>query len=90
MSDRPLTVISFNVRGLGKDSAKQKTIKTWLAALQNPPHILLVQEHHLDKEGVASSTKGLEFWQGKAFWNPGIPMEHRNELVREPPSWWTE
>jgi exonuclease III len=74
MSERPLTIVSLNVRGLGKDSAKQKTIKTWLAALQNPPHILLVQEHHLDKEGVASSTKGLEFWQGKAFWNPGIPM----------------
>jgi exonuclease III len=28
----------------------------------------------LDKQGVTNSTKGLEFWQGKAFWNPGIPM----------------
>jgi exonuclease III len=74
MSDRPLTVVSLNVRGLGKDSGKQKLIKTWLASLPNPPQVLLVQEHHLDKQGVESSTKGLEFWQGKAFWNPGIPM----------------
>jgi hypothetical protein len=67
MSDRPLTVISLNVKGLGKDSAKQKIIKTWLSSLQNPPQVLLVQEHHLDKEGVTNSTKGLEVWQGKAF-----------------------
>jgi hypothetical protein len=74
MSERPLTIVSLNVRGLGKDSAKQKLIKTWLSSLQNPPQILLIQEHHLDKQGVINSTKRLEFWQGKAFWNPGIPM----------------
>jgi hypothetical protein len=28
----------------------------------------------MDKQGITNSTKGLEFWQGKAFWNPGIPM----------------
>jgi hypothetical protein len=49
MSDRPLTVVSLNVRGLGKDSGKQKLIKTWLASLPNPPQVLLVQEHHLEK-----------------------------------------
>jgi len=74
MSEQPLTIVSLNVRGLGKDSAKQKLIKTWLSSLQNPPQILLIQEHHLDKQGVTNSTKGLEFWQGKAFWNSGIPM----------------
>jgi hypothetical protein len=74
MSERPLTIVSLNIRGLGKDSAKQKLIKTWLTSLQNAPQILLIQEHHLDKQGVDNSTKGLEFWQGKAFWNPGIPM----------------
>jgi exonuclease III len=74
MSKRPFTIVSLNVRGLGKDSAKQKLIKAWLTSLQNPPQVLLIQEHHLDKQGVTSSTKGLEFWQGKAFWNPGIPM----------------
>jgi hypothetical protein len=49
MSERPLTIVSLNIRGLGKDSAKQKLIKTWLTSLQNPPQILLIQEHHLDK-----------------------------------------
>jgi exonuclease III len=24
--------------------------------------------------GTSNATKGIEFWQGKAFWNPGIPM----------------
>jgi exonuclease III len=74
MSERPLTIVSLNVRGLGKDSAKKKLIKAWLTSLQNPPQILLIQEHHLDKQGTTNSTKGLEFWQGKAFWDPGIPM----------------
>jgi hypothetical protein len=74
MSERPLTIVSLNVRGLGKDSNKQKLIRTWLASLQNPPQILLIQEHHLDEQGIANSTRGLDFWQGKSFWNPGIPM----------------
>jgi hypothetical protein len=74
MSERPLTIVSLNVRGLGKDSTKQKLIKVWLTSLQNPPHILFIQEHHLDKQDITSSTKGLEFWQGKAFWNLEIPM----------------
>jgi hypothetical protein len=74
MSERPLTIVSLNVRGLGKDSVKQKLIKAWLTSLQNPPQVLLIQEHHLDKQGETNSTKGFEFWQGKAFWNSGIPM----------------
>jgi hypothetical protein len=74
MSEQPITIISLNVRGLGKDSNKQKLIRTWLASLQNPPQILLIQEHHLDEQGTANSTRGLDFWQGKSFWNPGIPM----------------
>ncbi len=49
MTERPLTIISLNVRGLGKDSNKQKLIKAWLTSLQNPSQILLIQEHHLDK-----------------------------------------
>jgi exonuclease III len=74
MTDRPLTITSLNVKGLGKDSPKQKLIRTWIASLPKPPQILLLQEHHLDKLGVSNATKGIEFWQGKAFWNPGIPM----------------
>jgi len=80
MSKRPLTIVSFNVKGLGKDSTKQKLIKTWLTFLQNPPQILLIQEHHLDKQDVTNSTKGLEFLQGKAFWNPGIPMGNSQHI----------
>jgi exonuclease III len=80
MSERPLTVVSLNVRGLGRDSAKQKLIRTWLSSLQNPPQILLIQEHHLDEHGATNSTKGLEFWQGGAFWNPGIPMGNSQRI----------
>jgi hypothetical protein len=61
MPERPLTIVSLNVRGLGRDSTKQKLIKTWLSSLQNPPQILLIQEHHLDEQGASNSTKGLEF-----------------------------
>jgi hypothetical protein len=49
MSKRPFTIVSLNVRGLGKDSAKQKLIKAWLTSFQNPPQVLFIQEHHLDK-----------------------------------------
>jgi hypothetical protein len=28
----------------------------------------------LGKEGIKSTTKGIEFWQGTSFWNKGIPM----------------
>jgi exonuclease III len=80
MSKRPLTIISFNVRGLGRDSTKQKLIKTWLSSLQNSPQILLIQEHHLDEQGATNSTKGMEFWQGGAFWNPGIPMGNSQRI----------
>jgi hypothetical protein len=74
MFDKPITIASLNVRGLGKDLPKQKLIRTWIASLPKPPQILLVQEHHLDASGVSNATKGIDFWQGKAFWNPGIPM----------------
>jgi hypothetical protein len=67
MSDKPITIASLNIRGLGKDSPKQKLIRTWIASLPKPPQILLVQEHHLDTSGVSNATKGIEFWQGKAF-----------------------
>jgi hypothetical protein len=39
-----------------------------------PPQILLIQEHHLGKEGIHNSAKGIEFWKGNSFWNKGIPM----------------
>jgi len=83
MSEQPLTIVSLNVRGLGRDSTKQKLLKTWLSSLQNPPHILLIQEHHLDEQGATNSTKGIEFWQGRAFWNPGIPMGNSQRISAE-------
>jgi hypothetical protein len=61
MFEKPLTLVSLNVRGLGRDSPKQKLIKMWVASLQNPPQIVLFQEHHLDAESVSNSTKGIKF-----------------------------
>jgi len=51
-----------------------------LSSLQNPPQILLIQEHHLDEQGATNSMKGMEFWQGGAFWNPGIPMGNSQRI----------
>jgi len=56
------------------DSSKPKEVKAWLASFPTPPQILLIQEHHLGKEGIHNSTKGIEFWKGNSFWNEGIPM----------------
>ncbi len=73
MFERPLTLVSLNVRGLKGESPKPKEIKVWL--LSSPPQILLIQEHHLRKEGIQNSAKGIEFWNGTALWNEGIPMD---------------
>jgi len=74
MFEKPLTLVSLNVRGLRGDSPKPKEIKAWLASLSSPLQILLIQEHHLKKEGIQNSTKGIEFWNGTTLWNEGIPM----------------
>jgi len=74
MLDKTLTLASLNARGLGTNSPKQKAIKLWLTSLPSPPQILLIQEHHLGKKGLSSVEKGIEFWKGASFWNPGIPM----------------
>ncbi len=74
MFERPLTLASVNVRGLRRDSPKPKEIKAWMASLSSPPQVLLIQEHHLGKEDIQNSTKGLEFWNGTTLWNEGIPM----------------
>jgi endonuclease/exonuclease/phosphatase family metal-dependent hydrolase len=74
MFEKTLTLASLNVRGLGSKAPKQKAIKIWLASLPSPPQILFIQEHHLGLEGTRSIEKGLEYWKGGAFWNPGIPM----------------
>jgi hypothetical protein len=52
MFERPLTLVSLNVRGLRGDSPKLREMKAWIALLPSPPQILLIQEHHLGKEGI--------------------------------------
>ncbi len=74
MFERPLMLVSLNVRGLRGDSPKLKEIKAWITSLSSPFQILLIQEHHLGKDGIQSSGKGIKFWNGTAFWNEGIPM----------------
>jgi endonuclease/exonuclease/phosphatase family metal-dependent hydrolase len=75
MFEKTLTLASLNIIGLGINSPKQKAIKIWLASLPSPPQILLIQEHDLGVEGTRSTRKGIEYWKGGAFWNPGIPMD---------------
>jgi hypothetical protein len=55
------------VKGLGRNSPKQKEIKTWISSLLTPPHVLLLHEHHLGEADFASSTKGIEFWNSTSF-----------------------
>ncbi len=74
MFERPLTLASLNVRGLRRDSPKPKEIKAWMVSFSSPPQVLLIQEHHLGKEEIQNSAKGLEFWNGTVLWNEGIPM----------------
>jgi len=42
MIEKPLTMASFNVRGLRGDTPKLKEIKAWLASLSTPLQILLI------------------------------------------------
>jgi hypothetical protein len=37
MFDRPLSLVSLNVRGLRGDTPKPKEIKAWMASLSSPP-----------------------------------------------------
>jgi hypothetical protein len=77
MIEKPLTLVSLNIKGLRGNLPKLKEIKAWLASLSTPPPpspILFIQEHHLGKEGIQNSAKGIEFWKGSSFWNEGIPM----------------
>jgi len=73
MTDKPLTITTLNVRGLRNGSHKPKQIKAWLTSFSPPPQVILIQEHHLGKEGIKNTANGIEFWQGASFWNEGIP-----------------
>jgi exonuclease III len=74
MIEKPLTLVSFNVRGLRGGTTKPKEIRAWLVSLQTPPQMLLIQEHHIGKDDNQNSAKGLEFWRRSSFWNEGIPI----------------
>jgi len=74
MFERPLTLVSLNVRGLRGDTPKPKEIKAWMASFSPPLQILLIQEHHLGKEGIQNFGKKMELWNGAVFWNEGILM----------------
>jgi hypothetical protein len=37
MLERPLSLVSLNVRGLRGDTPKPKEIKAWMASLSSPP-----------------------------------------------------
>ncbi len=52
---------SLNVRGLRGGMTKPKEIKVWLASLPTPPQIVLIQEHHLEKEDTQGPVRGIEF-----------------------------
>jgi hypothetical protein len=80
MNRKALTLASLNVRSLGRNSPKQKEIRSWVSSLATPPHILLLHEHHLGEMDCSNSTKGIELWNGASFWNHGIPMGHSQRM----------
>jgi hypothetical protein len=67
MKKRPFTLPSLNVRGLKRNSPKQKKDLFLDLLLGPPPQILLLQEHHLRKIDYSNSTKGIQFWNGTFF-----------------------
>jgi hypothetical protein len=74
MNKRPLTLASLNMRGLGKNSPKQKNIRSWISPLVPPPQIFLLHEHHLGEIDCSNSIKGIQLWNGASFWNYDPPM----------------
>ncbi len=74
MFEKTLSLVSLNVRGMRGNKAKPKQVKAWLTLLETPPQIILLQEHHLGKVEDRDLARGVEFWQGEALWNEGIPM----------------
>jgi exonuclease III len=74
MTEKTFTLASLNVKGLKKSTSKPREIKLWLASLPFLAQIVLIQEHHLGRDGIQATAKGIEFWQGASFWNEGIPM----------------
>jgi hypothetical protein len=58
MNKKPLTVASLNVKGLGKNSSKQKEIHSWISSLVPTLQILFLHEHHLGEINCSNSTKG--------------------------------
>ncbi|CAM6014432.1 unnamed protein product [Sphagnum balticum] len=74
MTKKALTLASLNVKRLRGGTTKPKDIKAWLTSLPTPLQIVLIQEHHLEKEDTQDYARGIEFWQGNSFWNEGIPM----------------
>jgi len=61
MTKKALTLASLNVRRQRGGTTKPKEIKIWLASLLTPPQIVLIQEHHLEKEDTQGFAKGIEF-----------------------------
>jgi exonuclease III len=61
MTEKAFTLASLNVRGLRGGTPKPKEIKAWLVSNQTPPQIVLIQEHHLRKEDIQDTAKGIEF-----------------------------
>jgi endonuclease/exonuclease/phosphatase family metal-dependent hydrolase len=51
MFERPLTLVSLNIKGLRGDLHKPKEIKAWLASLPPPPP--LIKDHDILMEGCA-------------------------------------
>jgi hypothetical protein len=61
MDNKPLMIVSLNVKSLRRNSSKQKEIKAWTSSLFSLPQILLLQEHHLGEVDYANFTRGIEF-----------------------------
>jgi exonuclease III len=80
MNKRPLMVASLNVKGLGRNSPKQKEICSWISSVVPARQILLLQEHHLGEIDCSNSTKGIQFLNGASFWNYDILMGRSQKM----------
>jgi len=78
MMNKALTMVTLNVRDLGKGcgAKKQTKVKAWIQFLKLTPQIVLLQEHHLNEAKCVKYKKGMELKNGVVFWNLSLHMGH--------------
>jgi len=76
MITKPVSIATLNVRGLGKgpEKQKQRSIKCWIQNLEPPPHVVLLEEHHLNGDDCVKYGQVVELRNGMGMWNSAAQL----------------